>query len=527
MIEDFVNVADGTGYDTGICIIGAGAAGITLARSLLDSGLPLCLLESGGADFEAPTQNLAAGESIGQPYYPLEESRLRFFGGTTAIWGGRCAQLDAIDFRQRDWVTYSGWPFGKDVLTGYYRQAQGLLELPVIDNNMLPGFQSPLHTVCPAFWQFDERFDRFTLANCTDLVASAKVRILLHATATQIHTNADGSAIDSVTISNLHGGTGTVRARIFILATGGLEVPRLLLSSKSPTHPNGLGNHHDNVGRFFMEHPHARGALVHVSNPRQLFKLLPRFIRYQGRRFGMLFHPSDQLQETKGILNSGFTLAVRKHPGAKQVLYKQLYNSMRHEMSPTRFGRGLWKITRRVSARIQDRLGAYLTTRKLGREGYGLYAVIRAEQAPNPDSRIVLTDDRDALGMPRIALDWRLSAIDKDSIRILMKAFDEELRDHGLGSSEPADWLDESGPGWETDPLVSNHPIGGYHHMGTARMAANPRDGVVDANCRVHGVANLYIASSAVFPTAGWANPTLTILALSLRLADHLRREVK
>jgi choline dehydrogenase-like flavoprotein len=200
---------------------------------------------------------------------------------------------------------------------------------------------------------------------------------------------------------------------------------------------------------------------------------------------------------------------------------------MRHEMSPTRFGRGLWKITRRVSARIQDRLGAYLTTRKLGREGYGLYAVIRAEQAPNPDSRIVLTDDRDALGMPRIALDWRLSAIDKDSIRILMKAFDEELRDHGLGSSEPADWLDESGPGWETDPLVSNHPIGGYHHMGTARMAANPRDGVVDANCRVHGVANLYIASSAVFPTAGWANPTLTILALSLRLADHLRREVK
>jgi choline dehydrogenase-like flavoprotein len=126
--------------------------------------------------------------------------------------------------------------------------------------------------------------------------------------------------------------------------------------------------------------------------------------------------------------------------------------------------------------------------------------------------------------MPRVALDWRLSPIDKRSVRVTMEALDGELRRLDLGTCTPEPWLAEDGPDWEVDPLISNHPIGGFHHMGTTRMAASPRAGVVDADCRVHGVANLYVAGSSVFPTGGWANPTLTIVALALRLADHLGR---
>ncbi len=180
-------------------------------------------------------------------------------------------------------------------------------------------------------------------------------------------------------------------------------------------------------------------------------------------------------------------------------------------------------MTRRASVYTQDKLGPFLNQRKLGKKDSGLYAVIRAEQAPNPLSRIILSNERDALGMHRIALDWRMSDIDKYSIKRLMCALENELHRLSLGTVEPAAWLDDDSKCWETDPLVSNHAIGGYHHMGTTRMATTPSKGVVDEDCRVHGVENLYIAGSSVFPTGGWANPTLTILALAIRLADRIK----
>jgi choline dehydrogenase-like flavoprotein len=150
--------------------------------------------------------------------------------------------------------------------------------------------------------------------------------------------------------------------------------------------------------------------------------------------------------------------------------------------------------------------------------------LVRAEQAPNPDSRLTLSGEKDALDMPRLKLDWRLSEIDVRSVEILVQALGEELKRLGLGTVEPASWL--SGGSWKTDPLISAHPIGGYHHMGTTRMSADPRSGVTDARARVHGISNLYVAGSSLFPTSGWANPTLTILALALRTADHISADL-
>lgn len=532
MLDDLAKMENAACIHSDVCIIGAGAAGVTVARALRDSGLDICLLESGGTDHEAAIQSLAKGDNIGYEYYPLEDSRLRFFGGTTAVWGGRVAELDPEDFEKKSFVSHSGWPFGKETLAPYYKQAKTLLELPVTEGNTHPditlGFDvrsakqwenPPLET---GLWQFDEVFDRFTLPKCQDLVDAANIRILLHATATDFSFHEDGKTVRSVTIKNVQGKTATVEAKTFVLATGGLEVPRLLLASNG-LHQKGVGNSHDLVGRYFMEHPHARGGRVLTNSPRQLFKLLPRFMRKDGIRYGTMLRPGAALQNERSILNSAFTLGIRKHPGEHQESYKRMYNSMRHKMSPNRFGRGMWKLTKRASVHIQDRLGVMLNERKLRKPGFGIYAIMRAEQAPNPDSRVTLTNEKDVLGVPRIALNWQLSDIDKHSVATLMQEFDATLRQLDVGSVEPSTWLHEAGKQWEIDPLVSNHAIGGYHHMGTTRMSDDPKQGVVDADCRVHETANLYIAGSSVFPTSGWANPTLTILALALRLADKIK----
>jgi len=525
MIKDFNDCTDYAEFECDLCIVGAGVAGVTLARELLSSGLEITLLESGGGDFEQSTQDMAAGDNIGFPYYALDHSRLRFFGGTCAIWGGRTAQLDAIDFEKRDWVPHSGWPFSKNELVPYYQKAQNILEIPMVHDNELPSYKSPFDQkmLRPSFWQFDEKFDRFTLHNCRDLKDAPNLTILLHATAIKLESSENGIRIESVQIANLKGGHGVIKAKRFVLATGGLEVPRLMLASKTKAHPQGIGNNNDLVGRFFMEHPRARGAHIIPKDAKALFKLLPATRRHNGGRYNMLLRPGEDLQAQEALLNTGFTLSVRRHPGQNEDNIKRAYNAIRHEMPPNNFGRKLWQFVRRSAIYVQDTLGAQINAAKLREKGYGLYAVMRAEQAPNPNSRVTLSGECDVLGLPRIKLDWQFSDIDKHSAAGAMRALDTELRRLDLGHAESASWLEEGGPPWECDPLVSTHPVGGYHHMGTARMADSPKDGVTDADGQVHDIENLYIAGSAVFPTGGWANPTLTIIALTLRMAEKLK----
>lgn len=532
MLEDFNSCTKSVSYKTDVCIVGAGAAGITLARELIRSGLSICLLESGGADHEPVVQDMAAGASIGYPYYPLEDARLRFFGGTTSIWGGRVAQLDRIDFDRRSWVPHSGWPFEKSVLADYFARAQAQLQVAKIygsDNmaSQLAHTSQPFDAklLRPAFWQFDEQSERFTIRQCSDLVRAPNVKILLHATVVNIQANAAGSAITSVRIANLKGGTGTVAAKVFVLAAGGLENPRLLLASND-VQKSGLGNQHDLVGRFFAEHPRARGAHVHSDKIDQLLAMFPRLSRQGGHRYAALLRGSEALQEREGLLNTSFGLSVRQHPHDQLVLYKRIYRTLKEKLPPNRAGRSLWLLARQASVRAREHLEPLLRRSSLQRHRKNIYVVVRAEQAPNPDSRVTLSNETDALGMPRINLDWRFSDIDKHTVSKLMSVFDAELRRCGYGHLDKSPWLAKDGPTWETDPLISNHPIGGYHHIGTTRMAANAREGVVDAEGRVHGLANLYVAGSSVFPTGGWANPTLTILALALRLAGEIETAV-
>ena len=530
MIEDLSDHPDGTTFETDVAIVGAGAAGITLARSLARANVKVCLLESGGVDYEQPVQDLARGENVGFPYYELQESRLRFFGGTTAIWGGRSALLDPIDFERRPWVTDSGWPIDREALKDYYDQASMLLDLPANGARERQGATASSHglrldpsLIETSHWQFDEQFERFTIGRCQDLKDSPDVRILLHASVTEVVANEAATAVEALSIGNLKGARGRVRAKAFVLAAGGIETPRLLLASTKHM-PSGIGNQHDLVGRYFIEHPRARGARVITDKVWPLLKAMPRFHRNGGQLEASVLRGADGLQAREGILNTAFSLAVRKPPDGKKNMSQRLYAGIKERMPPDHFGRLLWRSFRRGQILAREKISLARGWWRLKSSDYGLYVIIRGEQAPNPESRIVLNAERDALGLPRADLDWRFSEIDKHSVRVLMSTFDRELNRLGLGRLELSDWLDDEGTTWQTDDLVGNHAIAGYHHIGTTRMATSERKGVVDADCRVHGMGNLFIAGSSVFPTGGWANPTLTILALTLRLGDHLKQ---
>ncbi|MBI1198875.1 MAG: FAD-dependent oxidoreductase [Phenylobacterium sp.] len=511
---------------TEVCIVGCGVAGITTARRLRRLGVEVTLLESGGLDYEPATAELNAGENVGATYYDLEDARLRFFGGTTAIWGGRIAELDPIDLEARPWVPHSGWPLSWEELAAYYGPARKIFGAETAaDAGTLRAAGAAPPDLDPAklslgVWSFDRKFNRFVFGQCADLTDDPRCRIVTHATVTEIVLDPDGRRVERLQARSLAGRTLSVTARMFVLAAGGLENPRLLLASRSVM-ARGIGNQHDQVGRYFMEHPHARGGRVVGGGAWRLLKAFGRPHQAGGQEVAGLIKPSAELQAARGILNSSLTIAARQPAGAAPAVGMAAYNRIKHSTAPTRAGRALWMATKTAATWAQRRIDPARPwlLNKLGLRDVAL--LIRAEQAPNPESRVRLTDRTDPLGLPRLALDWRMTDLDVTSVSELVRTLGEELQRLGLGRVEAADWLDDPEGGWRTDPLISAHPIGGYHHMGTTRMSENPRSGVTDRFGKVHGVANLYVAGSSTFPTSSWANPTLTIAALAIRSAEQ------
>lgn len=512
-----------------VAIVGSGAAGQAAARRLLARGCSVVLIESGGMDHEAATADLNGGEVIGQPYHPLDHSRLRFFGGTTAIWGGRCAELDSIDFERREWVAHSGWPIGPSDIASYVDDARRILAIDAAPPSDIP---SPglLDRLSPSelavrWWAFDPMFDRFTIDRSGDLEQHPRCTIMLHATVREIMLTADGRSVDRLDIRALGKQRIDVRARHFLLAAGGIENPRILLASNSVA-PAGVGNDHDLVGRFFMEHPHGRGGrIIGKADWRWLDAFRKR--RFNGIDIAPTVTPSESLQRREGLLNSALTVAVRPAVTGSHALVKRAYLHVKHRTAPTRRGRGLWKATRHIVRAYTGLVGPLHPWLLKRARGLDLALVLRAEQAPNPHSRVTLGDQVDATGMRRVRLDWRLSPIDVDSVAGLVAALDRESRRLGLGAVHAAGWLSDPAKHWVTDDLISAHPLGGFHHMGTTRMADDPHFGVTDRWGRVHGLPNLHITGSSLFPTGGWANPTLTILALALRTADRIADQLR
>lgn len=527
MFADLRSLENGATLDADICIIGGGPAGITMALEFAGTSTSVILIESGGLDLDADTQDLTVGPNIGQSYYPLETVRLRMLGGNTNHWQNWCGELDPIDFRERDWVPHSGWPIGAAELAPYIKRARPLCGLvPALpDAEIWRQLKTEPLTFDPeylttAFVQFagptnfSEKFGQA-------LRAAANVRVLLYANVTNIQTDPAAANVEHVAVSSLTGRKATVKARVFVLACGGIENARVLLSSDT-VEPNGLGNRHDLVGRYFMEHTEAPVGTVVTENPYQFLAMLgSTWVAEHG--YVPFLQLSEKAQVRERLLNSCLMLGLEESSRSAIAVLKGFARTARMGQVPDDIGQGLLTVVRDID------MVAYNTYRRriLGlpvlpklENLKRIYLLSQTEQAPNPDSRVVLDTERDALGMRRAALDWRLTELDRRTLIEHAKVVGAEIARVGVGLFRVEEWL-EQGPGTWSDALA-----GHYHHMGTTRMAVDERKGVVDTDCKVHNVNNLYVAGSSVFPTGGYINPTLTLLALSLRLSERLKASI-
>ncbi|WP_305907528.1 GMC family oxidoreductase [Methylomarinum sp. Ch1-1] len=453
-----------------IAIVGAGPAGLTLANELADLG-PVLVIESGGFEVDADLQALQIGECVGIDY-PLTETRTRQFGGSSALWAGYCAVFDSHDFTHREWVPGSGWPFGVEAIKPYYEKTAKLLNID--DLNFDPRdiarraeIQLPFDNeiVIPTVWRFGTPTVRISEHHRDHFDTSKNVITLTHANVVDIRLDAEHSMASTLKIRTLSGREGHISADIFVLACGGIETARILLNSDTQV-CHGLGNANDWVGRNFMEHPHLSISALTVERVGLFKNWLERGYFDEEKQFLLCVGLSERIQKEAQILN------------ARAHIYRT--PSMSDDETP--------------------KVGMFL------------------EQAPNPNSRLTLSDRTDSLGMRRVRLDWRLTELDWKSYEKTANYLSREFERINVGKVRDTIHLID-----RDDSLL----LHSNHHLGTTRMSRNKADGVVDSNSRMHDYSNIYIAGGSVFPSASWANPTFTLIALTLRLADHIRTKLE
>ena len=525
MILDFSEFDDGAMVVADVCIVGCGAAGITMAREFFGTRLDVLVLEAGGLEADVDSQKLYDSEEIGLPHTSIHDGRARVFGGTTTLWGGQALRFESFDLQKRTWVPYSGWPISLEELEPYYARAEGVLQL---------GPRVSYQSLCEGFRVAPPAFDPARLyVECSqwspkpnfgttyrqELKSAPNIRVLLHANVTSIVTNNSASAVGEIEFRTLEGKRGTAKARVYAICCGGIETARLLLASDR-TEPHGIGNKHDVVGRFFQEHIHARLGELQTNQRAHLQNCFESYYR-NGLKYFPVITLSQRVQAEKQLLSIHGAAIFDDAPNSGILAVKHLFTILVRGTTP-RSGE-LRRLLGDALASPGDlcRLAyRFCIEKRSGTPKQGpIYVGTQLENAPNPDSRITLSEARDRLGMRKTKLDWRVGELERRTLREYIRAVASEFERLGLGSFDLTQvaFLDD-GVSWSQTTHDS------AHHMGTTRMHESPRLGVVDPDCRVHGVDNLYIGSSSVFPTGARSNPTLTILALCLRMSDRFKR---
>ncbi|MBB2964905.1 GMC oxidoreductase [Methylobacterium sp. R2-1] len=547
MILNHATLDQAGDYD--VAIVGGGTAGLIVANDLSGKGLKVVVLEGGGLKRQPRSQDLYGGEVVEPDIHPeLTSYRVRAVGGTSRIWGGRVIPFDPIDFEERAWVPGSGWPFGFETLRPYYERAMQALEagryayspetaLPGGRRELAPGIDGPhLTTTIERFSKPTNVWRRHGRA----LTQAPDVHLVLNATVTAMRLRPDARTVSHLEVRGPDGTERRVRARATVLALGALETARLLLASND-VRTAGIGNEHDHVGRNYMSHLcTTAGTLTFAGRGTDIAYDYERDADgiYVRRRLWL----NEEAQRTFGLLNTTFRthLPDAGNPDHGNAILSAMFlfksfvlieyarkfserradagsylrhcaNILRQPRRIARFG-GNW-VTGRILA---DRK---IPSVVLGSDDNRYVLEFHAEQAPNPDSRVTLSDRRDRLGMPQLKVDWRLSALDIDSIKRSYHVLASELSRTGTGRLD----YDEE----ELVDRTRRHGLVGGHQIGTTRMADDPRRGVVDRDCRVHGTSDLYVASASVFPSSGQANPTHTIAALALRLSERLTQDLR
>lgn len=535
--------------ETDVCIVGSGPAGLSLARELAGQKFRVCILESGGVEKpDAALQDLATTENTGDFDQVQSYDRNRMLGGNSSFWGIglpdgevglRHRPFDPVDFEQRDWIPYSGWAIDRDQLLPYYDRAHKICGMGQFayeiedwedaENPRLPFVGDTVTTRIFHFSASKVFFEQYREA----LQQAPNITTYLHATVAELETDEPAGPVARARVVCRDGKQFWVAAKFFILAVGGIESAQLLLLSNQMQQA-GLGNEHDLVGRFFMDHPAVYGGLFYPNEP-QVFNRTGLYDLRQvnGRPIMGTLGLTDTVMRREKLLN----ISVNLFPRSKRACRSPVISSLKQLLTLRAFksGQSLHHLKTALGGadEIADLLYAKITRQKLPlwcsfftggwsykqeqrEQVYQMFEVLhQTEQLPHPDNRVMLSDNLDPLGRRRVRMETCWRPEDIEGVKQAQSVFAREIARSGLGRFEIA----RTGDGL---PVLAHNSTA--HHMGTTRMHLSPRQGVVDANCKVHSVPNLFIASSAVFPTGGYANPTLTIVALSIRIADRIKQ---
>ena len=575
-VLDLDTLPTGQTLHADLVIVGGGPAGLTIAREFFGTTTQVIVIESGGREETAEhaamnrvefagtysdlqIERRVAGHGSLAPSWSHEAQpygvRARVLGGASQLWAGKSATYDGMDFARRGWVPHSGWPIDREALDPYYERAATVLNLgPNIYDERLwevigspppePAFGPELTRAF--FWQFarsrTDAFDAMRFGSDFLSHQANNVRLLLHATATGIETDSEGTHVEAVRVASLGGAAARVIAPRFVLAASGIENARLMLASNADR-PEGIGNAHDVVGRYLLDHPATQVA--HFDRPAA--NAIVRRFGFQGvehrGRVHMYMHGlalAPELQEQEGLLNAALFMLEEHAPDDPLLALKRLLRRdhsnfagdlMTILKSPLPVAKGLgikafqsdrvpekiktalinWVVRWVPDFAVRETLHRGVQYKLLGVRVEGI-----TEQLPDPANRVTLSEKRDPLGVPLARIHWAVDDIARRSLARLGELMAAECARTGLPVPEL--------PAWITERRLQDAPvIDMAHTLGTTRMADDPREGVVDSDCRVHGIDNLFIAGGSVIPTSGHANPTLTILALAIRLADHLK----
>lgn len=519
MILDLYNL-DCDRLQGDVCIVGSGVAGIALASRLARAGRRIIVAESGGLDHEQDTQMLYDSVVEGKRFGSALNGRNRVHGGSSTTWGGQALPFSPIDFERREWVAHSGWPISFDELNAYYSHAARFMQLDA------RGFDAELFSYLarrPGTFDPELIHDHFSKwSPVPDLrpryrswfERSDSVQLVLHANLVDLRFTSGGDRIEQAHFRSLTGKTLTVAAQIFVLCLGGIESARVLLATRTQQ-PCGIGNARDLVGRYFQDHPTTDIGVVQPKRAVE-FQCLTNVSEKAGLRYSYRMSAAQSLQRTKRILNVS---AFYSFPSSEalqnlKTAYRlgrrrQLAQAVPHLVAALR-----------NPLQVMTPLYHFLAHRRVVTPGSRFPLRVMMEQEPNWQSRLTLSTELDALGMPKTKIQWRLTALSLVTLQVYARVLKSQLESCGHGQLDLAPWLDAPDTDWPEQLSDMNH------HMGSTRMANSPAEGVVDSQLKVFDTDNLYIASSSVFPTGGHSNPTFTLLALCFRLAEQIEKSL-
>ncbi|MFC1747509.1 GMC oxidoreductase [Pseudomonadota bacterium] len=529
MIIDTASLENTETYNADICIIGGGVAGIVLANEFLSDNKNIVLLESGDEFYEEETQELYQAQSIPENFPSPYVSRLRLLGGSSNHWENSTERFDPIDFKKREWVSDSGWPITYEELARYYPEAEEYCNVGANGydfqfwkeklniKDMLSESKLFNSVVSKSSEYPTQFFDEYG----EKLITSNKIRVIKNANAVDLIYNLETQEVSSLSFRSTRQDTlHTVNAKTFIMAMGGIENARMLLTLNEK-YENRLGNQFDNVGRYFMEHPTIRAA--HLL-PLQENSLDPVYegimddaLHIRGRAsLSEAAQTEHQTNNMRMYFTKQAEIALSDGISSSHIVSDSLADT---EL-PDDFGGHLVNIVKDIDHIAESFLKKKLDTSFFDSAyefgGYQMISMI--EQTPDRDNRVKLGDEKDQLGIKKVEIDFRVTQSDKDAA---WKTLELLAQDPGIQSIGRIKLLKER------ESRIWASQLGfGQHHIGTTKMSDKPESGVVDPSLKVFGTKNLYITGSSVFPTGGHVPPTLTIVAISIKLARELRSAV-